>query len=95
MSNLVGQETLDDRRMEYLLLKRLNEKLIAASKLIGGSDPQSDAVILDAVQHNCEVWNAFALDVWPAAGFTDTELGVLMEPEVGHGTKEVHTGVQA
>ena len=35
------------------------------------------------------------LEFWPAAGFTDTELGVLMEPEVGHGTKEVHTGVQA
>lgn len=63
MSNLVGQETLDDRRVEYLLLKRLNEKLIAASKLIGGSDPQSVAFILDAVQHNREVWNAFALDV--------------------------------
>jgi len=32
---------------------------------------------------------------WPAPGFEDTELGVLMEPEVGHGAKEVHTRVQA
>ena len=32
---------------------------------------------------------------WPAPGSEDTELGVLMEPEVGHGETEVHTGVQA
>lgn len=32
---------------------------------------------------------------WPAPGFEDTELGVFMEPEVCHGTTEVHTRVQA
>ena len=32
---------------------------------------------------------------WAAAGFVDTELGVNMEPEVGHGTTEVYTRVQA
>jgi hypothetical protein len=32
---------------------------------------------------------------WAAAGSADTELGVLMEPEVGHGTTEIYTGVQA
>ena len=32
---------------------------------------------------------------WPAPGSEDTELGVLMEPEVGHGEAEVYTGVQA
>jgi hypothetical protein len=32
---------------------------------------------------------------WPAPGSEDTELGVLMEPEVGHGETEVHAGVQA
>jgi hypothetical protein len=32
---------------------------------------------------------------WPAPGFEDTKLGVLMEPEVRHGTSEVHAGVQA
>jgi hypothetical protein len=31
--------------------------------------------------------------VWPAPGFTDTELGVLMEPEVCHGATEVYAGV--
>jgi hypothetical protein len=32
---------------------------------------------------------------WPAPGSEDTELGVLMEPEVDHGTSEVYTRVQA
>jgi hypothetical protein len=32
---------------------------------------------------------------WPAPGSADTELGVLMEPEVCHGETEVYTGVQA
>jgi hypothetical protein len=38
-----------------------------------------------------------ALDsrVWPAPGSEDTELGVLMEAEVGHGETEVYAGVQA
>jgi hypothetical protein len=33
--------------------------------------------------------------VWPAPGSADTELGVLMEPEVCHGETEVYTRVQA
>jgi tetratricopeptide (TPR) repeat protein len=33
--------------------------------------------------------------IWPAPGSADTELGVLMEPEVGHGETEVYTRVQA
>jgi hypothetical protein len=33
--------------------------------------------------------------IWPAPGSEDTELGVLMEPEVGHGETEVYTRVQA
>jgi type I restriction enzyme M protein len=32
---------------------------------------------------------------WPAPGSEDTELGVLMELEVGHGETEVYAGVQA
>ena len=34
-------------------------------------------------------------DAWPAPGSEDTELGVLMEPEVGHGETEVYPRVQA
>ena len=39
----------------------------------------------------------FSLTVigWPAPGSEDTELGVLMEPEVGHGETEVYARVQA
>jgi hypothetical protein len=33
--------------------------------------------------------------VWPALGSEDTELGVSMELEVGHGEPEVHARVQA
>jgi hypothetical protein len=36
-----------------------------------------------------------ASEVWPAAGSADTEFGVLMEPEVGHGATEIYAGVQA
>ena len=38
---------------------------------------------------------AGSLPGWPAAGSADTELGVLMEPEVCHGATEVYTRVQA
>jgi hypothetical protein len=41
---------------------------------------------------SCELVNAA---LWPAAGSADTELGVMMEPEVGHGEAEVYTRVQA
>ena len=33
--------------------------------------------------------------VWPAPGSEDTELGVLMELEVGHGETEVYPRIQA
>jgi type I site-specific restriction endonuclease len=42
--------------------------------------------------------NFFLLDfcaVWPAPGSEDTELGVLMGPEVRHGEAEVYARVQA
>ena len=32
---------------------------------------------------------------WPAPGSEDTELGVFMGPEVGHGETKVYAGVQA
>jgi hypothetical protein len=35
------------------------------------------------------------LHEWPVPGSADTELGVLMEPEVCHGETEVYAGVQA
>jgi hypothetical protein len=38
---------------------------------------------------------AIHLAGWPAPGSEDTELGVLMELEVGHGETEVYPRVQA
>ena len=32
---------------------------------------------------------------WPAPGSEDTELGVLMGPEVSHGATKVYAGIQA
>ena len=38
---------------------------------------------------------AYSRALWPAPGSEDTELGVLMEREVGHGEAKVYTRVQA
>jgi hypothetical protein len=42
-------------------------------------------------------WMCFSrtTSLWPAPGSEDTELGVLMELEVGHGETEVYPRVQA
>jgi len=37
----------------------------------------------------------FAQTIWPAPGSEDTELGVFMGQEVGHGEAEVYARVQA
>jgi hypothetical protein len=42
-----------------------------------------------------KVDRALVLEDWPAPGSEDTELGVLMELEVGHGETEVYPRVQA
>src|SRR6267378_4533998 len=39
--------------------------------------------------------HGFRHSLWPAPGSEDTELGVLMELEVGHGETEVYPRVQA
>ena len=43
----------------------------------------------------CVVVFAAGKLAWPAPGSEDTELDVLMEPEVGHGETEVYARVQA
>jgi len=40
------------------------------------------------------IWHV-GFEGWPAPGSEDTELGVLMEPEVRHGEAKVYAGVQA
>jgi hypothetical protein len=41
------------------------------------------------------IYLIFGLALWPVPGSEDTELGVLMELEVGHGETEVYPRVQA
>ena len=41
------------------------------------------------------IGNDDARSAWAAAGSEDTELGVLMELEVGHGATEIYARVQA
>jgi len=48
------------------------------------------------VRRVMQITSDFAkIPFWPAPGSEDTELGVLMEPEVGHGETEVYPRVQA
>ena len=49
--------------------------------------------LIDAV--GVAILNSLEKAVWPAPGSEDTELGVLMELEVGHGETEVYARVQA
>ena len=44
---------------------------------------------------SCRLGRPLNRNVWPAPGSEDTELGVLMELEVGHGETEVYARVQA
>jgi hypothetical protein len=56
--------------------------------IVGGSCSSSLSDTLSVVSDD-------KAPMWPAPGSEDTELGVLMEPEVGHGETEVYAGVQA
>ena len=73
-----------------------------ARKLLAeGTDP-SQQKKLDKITAATAANNTFGVvaeehldNLWPAAGSTDTELGVMMEPEVCHGEAEVYTRIQA
>ena len=73
----------DDIAAVKTRLDRVEEKVDRLDEKVDGVERKVDA--LDR-----------KIDVkWPAPGSEDTELGVLMEPEVGHGEAEVYTRVQA
>jgi hypothetical protein len=66
-----------------------------------GVDRRLDAGIA-AIADEQEVVSAASADlldpveeIWPAPGFEDTELGVILEPEVVYGTQTLCTRVQA
>jgi hypothetical protein len=69
-------------------------------ELLGAADEIGQKLLIDV--HAALVFRQVSLVVgfqedlnWPAPGSEDTELGVLMELEVGHGETEVHAGIQA
>jgi hypothetical protein len=63
---------------------RFQSRLSSKSAKLDENQPVSDSSTRTA-----------AGDAWPAPGSEDTELGVLMEREVGHGEAKVYTRVQA
>jgi hypothetical protein len=69
------------------ITRRLLGSWVISSKI--PNDP------LNGVQVRLKAPHKLDVEYWPAPGSADTELGVLMEPEVGHGETEVYTRVQA
>ena len=78
---------------------------LIVSQRLGGTKADLASHIRVALKVIEETWENGSLDpvlrqaivgnLWPAPGSEDTELGVLMEPEVGHGEAEVYARVQA
>jgi hypothetical protein len=72
------------------------EKLLGAPLSSGGARTAFNVPSnFDVVVKKVHVGFVGANVIWPAPGSEDTELGVLMEPEVDHGETEVYAGVQA
>ena len=67
-----------------LMLNRHGERLRVFTR--SGNDWKKRYPLIEAALMSLKV----ASVVWPAPGSEDTELGVLMELEVGHGEAEVH-----
>ena len=88
-----------------------NVKLVAncpiphSRRLSGGSEPFclsigyinhfQNYLVMHGVHRPGLVWSRGIPAVWPALGSANTELGVFMGPEVGHGETKVYAGVQA
>jgi hypothetical protein len=71
---------------------RMSERIM--SDEFDGLDVTEKAGI-EAALNRCRGIAAQIASEWPAPGSEDTELGVLMELEVGHGETEVYPRVQA
>ena len=88
----------EDRCQIYALSKRGSSQESIAEVL-----GVSQSAVSREMQRNCgqrgyrfkqaEAKSQARQAIWPAPGSADTELGVLMEPEVCHGETEVYAGV--
>jgi hypothetical protein len=88
-----------ERSIAYIELLRIGDLKSAREKII---DDELSSVLRDGhiahfdyLEKKLKVSLRSDLDIWPAPGSEDTELGVLMEPEVDHGEAEVYARVQA
>jgi len=86
-------DTDDIRFIDEEFAKKNSSKFLHAGDLltVRTGVPGTTAVVPDKL--DCS--QCFTMLMWPAPGSADTELGVLMEPEVSHGKAEVYTRVQA
>ena len=82
----VGPETAQSNLREACFSNKVRSRYVLAFTDRGGEKK----IGFPALQQ--DAWDSAS---WPAPGFKDTELGVLMEPEVCHGEAEVYAGVQA
>lgn len=60
--------------------------------VVGSALPR---VLFDVTDNAETQLRIFVEDLWPAPGSEDTELGVILEPEVVYGTQTLWTRVQA
>jgi hypothetical protein len=75
----------------------------AKKQCLRAFEPYTYGPYFDALRDECRRMARETLEArecakeyaWPAPGSEDTELGVFMGPEVGHGETKVYTGVQA
>jgi hypothetical protein len=73
-------------------MRRLPSSALSSDSAISERWPVSSACL--AITRWRASWTVNSA-MWPAPGSEDTELGVLMELEVGHGETEVYARVQA
>src|SRR5262244_3365785 len=90
-----GSTVLDLRRLKnegFNLILPWNQVFLYVLRLQSFAESYN-AISSDGVSLTATIIVRFRLQ-WPAPGSEDTELGVLMEPEVGHGEREVYPRVR-
>ena len=75
---------------ESSISEHLKKKKVLYDKIL--RQPQA---FVEFIEANNREFRRERDSAWPAPGSADTELGVLLEPEVCHGETKVYTRVQA
>jgi inorganic pyrophosphatase len=73
-----------------------NDRLFAVPRRSHSEEGLRDVrEIFKPIREELEKFFIATDELWPAPGSADTELGVLMDLEVGHGETKIYAGVQA